>query len=500
MKKCTDSPRFIHQLRLKTTKEDERILSILLDIGRFIYNACLGELLKRVKLMRESREYQRALKMPKKIRNEKGLFVENKGRNNLFNKAKKRYGFSEYSLHKHLTKIYSKTWLAKLIDSLTSQSIASRVFRAVQEHVYGKRGRPRFKGENRLSSIEGKNNASGIRFAGGKLICSAKGRKKLVLTPIYDLKDKHGLEAYALSCPIKYVRLVRKKIKGNFVWYVQLVLEGTPYQKEKNKIGKGVVGLDIGPSTIAVVGEKEARLQAFAEGLHDYRREIGKKQRKMSRSLRATNPENFEDDTFEKNANGRIVRKKGKVKKGAKTWIRSQIYKTSSRQAQEFQRKMAETRACKHGQLANEVLSVGKTIKTEKLSYVSFQKNFGRSVSFRAPGLFLVKLRRKAESAGGEVIEFDTRTTALSQTCHCGKKHKKLLKERRHSCDECGATAQRDLYSAFLARFVEKNQLDISQAKKAWAGAGVLLEQAISKLKETATGKARLASFGLGQS
>lgn len=162
---------------------------------------------------------------------------------------------------------------------------------------------------------------------------------------------------------------------------------------------------------------------------------------------------------------------------------------------------MAAARKAAHGNLANKIFRVGSIIKTEKLSYKGWQKRFGRSVGFRAPGLFVEMLRRKAESAGGEVIEFNTRTTALSQTCHCGHKKKKPLKERWHDCAACGVKAQRDLYSAFLARFVENERLDATnQVKAAWlAGADVLLEQAASNLKQTVTGKHRLASFGLGQ-
>ena len=71
----------------------------------------------------------------------------------------------------------------------------------------------------------------------------------------------------------------------------------------------------------------------------------------------------------------------------------------------------------------------GNLIKTEKLSYVGFQKNFGKSVGKRAPGSLLEILRRKAANAGGEVIEFNTGTTALSQSCHCGNRQKKALKD-----------------------------------------------------------------------
>ena len=84
---------------------------------------------------------------------------------------------------------------------------------------------------------------------------------------------------------------------------------------------------------------------------------------------------------------------------------------------------------------------MGKYIKTEKLSYRAFQKNYGRSVRDRAPGMFMEILRRKAENAprsgipqggaGGSVNEFPTKDTKLSQYCHkCGKYTKKPLSQR----------------------------------------------------------------------
>ena len=43
----------------------------------------------------------------------------------------------------------------------------------------------------------------------------------------------------------------------------QLVCEGRPYRQPRHRIGTGVVGLDIGPSTLAAVSAKEAMLVAF---------------------------------------------------------------------------------------------------------------------------------------------------------------------------------------------------------------------------------------------
>lgn len=124
---------------------------------------------------------------------------------------------------------------------------------------------------------------------------------------------------------------------------------------------------------------------------------------------------------------------------------------------------------------------------------------YGGSIGFRAPSMFLQILSLKAENAGGLVEEFNTKTTCLSQICHnCLKKEKKPLKKRWHKCD-CGIEEQRDLYSSFLARHVENNKLDINRCKEHWPGANVLLEQAMSSLDQTASGKQRLFSFGFSQ-
>lgn len=491
----SETPSFVHELRLKLTPQQASTLDRRLNIARQIYNACLGEGLQRLTLMRQSKDWRCACKMPKKVKNAKGREVNNKARQELFKSAREKHEFGEYALHEYTKYLRQSEYISEHVDSSTAQKIATRAFDSLMKYAIGKRGRPRFKPYSRFSNVEGKSNATGIRWVDGKI----KWGKRFGCGVHYDLKDKHGLEAYALSCKTKYVRLVRRTIKGKTMWYAQLIQEGCPYIKGKNTLGDSIVGLDIGPSTIAMVGKNSAQLQAFCPEVDDLSKRIKVLQRKMNRLLRQNNPENFEEDRIMVNSNGRYIKKLGKVKKGSSKWIRSKQYTAMRNEASELQRLMAATRKRSHGELSNKILSMGTTIKTEKLSYKGFQKNFGKSVGKRAPGLLIEILRRKAENAGGEVIEFNTRTTALSQSCQCGNKQKKALKDRWHDCQQCGIQAQRDLYSAFLARFVQENKLDSSQALCAWPGAGILLEQAVSSLNETTISKTRLASFGLGQ-
>ena len=53
-----NTPSFITELRLKVNRAQERRLLVRLEAVRQVYNACLGESLKQLKLMRESRGYQ----------------------------------------------------------------------------------------------------------------------------------------------------------------------------------------------------------------------------------------------------------------------------------------------------------------------------------------------------------------------------------------------------------------------------------------------------------
>jgi len=167
-------------------------------------------------------------------------------------------------------------------------------------------------------------------------------------------------------------------------------------------------------------------------------------------------------------------------------------------------RRKAAYRKSLHGKLQNEILHIGNQLRIEKNSYKSFQKNYGRSISNRAPSMFVTELIRKAESAGGEVWDIPSHALKLSQICKCGRLKKKSLSERWHIC-ECGAVAQRDLFSGFLARCAEKQDdkfiLDTSKVEELWCEAEPLMRQAVSRiLEQSASGWPLPASFGIAPS
>jgi hypothetical protein len=64
----------------------------------------------------------------------------------------------------------------------------------------------------------------------------------------------------------------------------------------------------------------------------------------------------------------------------------------------------------------------------------------------------------RAERAGGSFVKFSCQKTALSQTHLTGERIKKSLSERVHY-DKSGFAMHRDLFSAYLARFVNQDEL-----------------------------------------
>jgi hypothetical protein len=156
-------------------------------------------------------------------------------------------------------------------------------------------------------------------------------------------------------------------------------------------VGKDTIGLDIGPSTLAIVSRNgKTELLTFCEELTPNVKNKRRLQRKMDRSRRATNPDNYDE--------------KGRVKKHGKTrlrWKESKRYQATRRQHANAERRLAAHRKSLHGYLAHRIVQIGPTITIEKTSFKGWQKQYGRSIGFRAPGLFVAHLTRIVAKTGG---------------------------------------------------------------------------------------------------
>lgn len=175
----------------------------------------------------------------------------------------------------------------------------------------------------------------------------------------------------------------------------------------------------------------------------------------MDRSLRTTNPDNYnEDGTIKKQGNKKVV------------WNKSNHYIKYQNQLRELYRKQADVRKYQHECLANEIISLGDNIYVEKMNFQGLakkstkiekndkgrfkrKKRFGKTIANRAPSRLLGIIDRKLSYYGKRLIKIDTWSAKASQFNHFdGTYNKKRLSQRWN--DFNGIRVQRDLYSAFL--------------------------------------------------
>ena len=488
------TPTFLLELPLHVNEGQASRLRAHLEAGRQFYNAVLSEGQKRLRRMRADPAWPQARAVPRAQKQERA---------SAFSTLRQQYGFSEYGLHE-AAKQLRVCWIADHLDAVLAQTLASRAYRPLARVCLGQARRVRFKSRGRgLSNIENKRNDTGLRFVLQKPEEGKQGFliwKDDQLAALIDWEDpviKHGLDQR-----IKYARLVQRKAsslqaKGadalGFRYAVQLVLEGVPLHKPKHPVGSEIIGADLGPSTIALVPrEGQASLSVFCEELAPNQQAIRKLQRKMDRQRRAANPEHYD-------ARGRI-RKAGKNKL---RWKSSRSYEKTRRRKAAKERALAAYRKSLHGRKVHEIVAVGNTIMLEKISYRGWQKQYGKSVGLRAPGMFVAQLRRTVASTGGTLVEVPTRSSKLSQFCHgCGRQVKKPLAQRWHQC-ACGVgPIQRDLYSAFLVAYLDPADPTPSCARYLayWEGAEARLRAAHERLEQRANeGQLLPRSFGISR-
>jgi len=445
---------FTLTLELKTEKWQEDILDKRLNIGRQMYNACLGELYKRYNTMTERKEYKAVINMPK-----------GKERNREFSRLNKEYGLTEYSLHAYVKPIQHH--FKDNIDSFTAQKIATRVFRAFEKYMFHQAKKVYFKKYNELNSLEGKSNKTGIRFIDDRLVWN-----KLEIPVIIKKNDEYA--QMALESEVKYCRVLRRFIRGKYKYYIQLVLEGVPPIKInkktgeiKNSIGNGRVGIDIGTQTIAISSKIDTKLLELAPDVDNIEKEKRLLLRKLDRQRRANNPNKYNED--------------GTVKRGNREkWIKSNKYIKTQNKLRELQRKQADIRKQNHEQLANYILGLGNEIYVEDMNYKGLQtrakettinektgkynrkKRFGKSLANKAPSMFLTILDNKLKFNGNQLYKIDTWSVKASQYNHIEDKYiKKNLNERWNNLGDY--KIQRDLYSAFLIMNIKDNLKEINR-------------------------------------
>jgi putative transposase len=447
----TKTPSFITEVPLIVSSQDEAELLSRFQAGRQLYNALLNESMVRMNLVRNSELFRDARTVAK-----------GKARNEAFQLARTQKRYSEYDIQSFATTTAKAAkWIAEKVDSATQQKLATRAFQASEKVLFNRAKQVRFKVPNRFNSMEGKSNKQGIRWTDNQLVWG-----KLRLNAIID--PSNPVIMHGLTSSVKYVRILKRELNGKRRWFAQLICEGTPYPKPANFVTNGLVGIDLNISNVAYVADNNAGLLPFADKVPVIKKQVAALERKMQRSQRLANPDNYEPDFAAQRGRKTIV-KRGKSRKGKWQWNRTQNYLRLAAKKRELERRRAAYSKSKNRELVNDILRNGNNIMAESVSVKGWQKRYGKAISAKSPGFFQSELKRKAESAGGSFTKFSTRTTALSQTHLTGERVKKSLSERVHY-DQTGFVMQRDLFSAFLARYIVENKLSLQDAIDAYPG------------------------------
>jgi transposase len=483
---------FVLELPLQVENYQADILNKRYEQLRQLYNYVQGKLLRQYRYFEQTKEFQECKTF--KAKREfikahpfqiKGVLGRNKKLLDIF--------FDEYGILGLVAKLGQKpigsrkTYTDMGISSTILANLSDNIWSSWNKKLYDYHAnRVSFKKFGELNTfgsgkiIQKKDNEVKEYFPGMVLHLDkmeidiktngALGKKATFITlPILHNPKHADYEMMALaggSRSIKVLNVVRRLVRGQYKYYLQMTIEGEKPQKGRT-LGNGNVGIDLGPTTVAVSGENVVSIDKLASKCDNIQEEITRLSRKIDRSRRANNPQNFNED--------------GTIKRGIKlVWNDSKRYKELRRELAELRRKQAAIRKQQHIDRANALLKEGDTFivennqisgwttraketkVNEKTGKIQKKKRFGKSVANHAPSMFVSILENKVKSLGGEVVKVDTKNAASQYDFTNGSFTKHELKERNVTLSN-GDTHQRDMLAAFNLQHLKYDEKDTKQ-------------------------------------
>ena len=472
----------------------EDIIETRFRIMEQLKNALIAKELRKLENLRRTREWKQVMRSIRDTEDEKDRKRFFRKRTELLRGA----GFSEFDFIDDITPM-QKHFVDHIAAQIAHRS-ASDVWRAFEKYLYGNGRTVRFHRRGTLDSIANKKAGNGMNLKDGNLIWSGGQSPNQIRLIIPFRLPKNDYEAGMLEKTVKNMRVVRKWMKTRYKYYLQLTLKGDPVSKNR-PTGKDRVGIDIGTQTIAWSSPTEVRLTELAGGIKRNHKEKTALMRKMDRSRRAANPQNYNPD--------------GTVKRGVKLrWSKTKHYLRMEGRIRELERKNADIRKYEHICMANHILSLGNEIYIEDMNFKGLQaraketkidkkgrfakkKRFGRSLANRAPSMFVTILENKLKAAGGNLYKVNTRTFRASQYDHTADEYRKKSLGQRWNRLAGGDRIQRDMYSAFL---LMNSSSDLEKPDKILCGKtypqfALLHDAEISRLSSEE--KTHLSSMGI---
>jgi putative transposase len=445
-KRKKDAPTHVIQVCLRSSPAQRSVVDTRFEAGRRFYNAVLGEAIRRCDEVHHDPDFAVAKALPRGAPRS----PESVARRAAFAAINERHGFSKFSLQSYGDTI-RQSWVREHVLVHEAATLSNQAFRASERWSLGLGGKPRFKPAHKgLRSMSGKDAGSAPQpvVVDGHITTVRWGKgffMPVAPTDATDAAERARLEQLLIDGRYISTRIVRASVRGRYTYRAHFTIDGPALVR--HPVGTGTVSLDLGPSKAAVVTVDEdgrpvsGEIRLLADGIVSKAKDLSRRQRRLDRQHRTGSPDCFDE--------------RGSHRTGGCAWrdSMSKRAKMTGDDVRELHRTIAAHRASLHGALTNELLADGVNVKAEHLNYAAWQKQWPRSVKNRAPGMMMAELFRKAENAGGTVHRINTWSTALSQTCVCGRRKKKPLSQRVHRC-VCGVVADRDPFSAFLGLFV----------------------------------------------
>ena len=431
-------------LPLQANDRDIQIVSEALGIVGKLRNAALGEMLDRIDLMRDDPRWSAAAKIQTP-----------KDKRAAYQELKKEYGVHSQDMvricHSHWK---DSKWMGDRIGGRIATALAPELWQNLEEYLYSRADRPKYKPSYERNMVWNNDNHSGLLLRDDNVQWSLKTKRKNLCVPV-DLKAwsqprREWFKARLAAGALRRVGIKREAVRGETRLFAIICLQGAPYRSREyldsiDFSSKDIVGLDLGPTWLALVAEGEAReapiatLERLAQE-KELRRKERRHQRAADRSRAANNKHARHKD-------GRSVR-------GVRQPQRSKRGQQKQQWLADDKRRDRINRQKDRSQAVRQVVTSGIHIALEELNYKAWQKSrYGKRMLITSPGDFVSRLQREAELLGGSVHLVDAYQARASQTCLCGKHvGKKPLEERTHNCPYCGLVADRDMVSAALVR------------------------------------------------
>jgi hypothetical protein len=467
---------FVLELPLQVEKYQADILNKRYEQLRQLYNYVQGKLLRQYRYFEQMDEYRNCNNNKEKASFfKKHTFQINGilGRN----KESLDISFSEYGISGFVSKLgkkaigAGKTYSDTGISSTILANLSSNIWSAWNKKLYDSRTKKiSFKKYGMLNTFgSGKVRTGGIDYFPGMVLrldsmeldIKTNGKtgsnSSIITLPIMHNPKHADYEMMALKGGIESVKVlavVRRLVRGQYKYYVQLTIEGEKPQKGRT-LGKGNVGIDLGPTTVAVSGENVVSIDKLASRCDNIQAEITRLSRKIDRSRRANNPDNYNED--------------GTIKRGVKlVWKKEKDLKRYSklkRELAELRRRQSAIRKHQHIERANALLKEGDTFIIEnnptkawgakkketkideRTGKYKSKKGHGKSIGNHAPSMFVDILKNKVKSLGGRFEVVETRNAA-SQYDFTDGSFTDHGYDRKITLSN-GDTHQRDMLAAF---------------------------------------------------